>query len=71
MTDFERIINDLDGYMADHGFVRTYEYAAKHFVSDATVRSWVSKLYFESGDHVKVGSNSYIRLDAEKPTIRN
>ncbi len=67
LTDFEKMVDNFDGYMLENGFVSIPVYADIHGLSASTVRNYVCYGAFDPKDVVKVGQKiNYIRLNAER-----
>ena len=63
--DFKAMIEDFEGYMRDHGYIRTSKYAEENFQSPSTVRHWYLRKTLIFPDIVKIGEVYYMRKDVD------
>ena len=61
--DFKEMVKDFEGYVRDHGYIRTAEYAEKNCYSPPTVRHWYLRGILKFPDAVKLGEVYYMRED--------
>lgn len=63
--EFKAILEDFEGYMRDHGYIRTSEYAEENFQSPVTVRNWYQRNILIFPDVIKIGEVYYMRKDVD------
>ena len=63
--EFKAIVEDFEGYMRDHGYIRASEYAEENFQSPVTVRNWYQRGILIFPDVVKIGEVYYMRKDVD------
>lgn len=63
--EFEALLKDFEGYMRDHGYIRTSEYAEENYQSPVTVRNWYQRNILIFPDVVKIGEVYYMRKDVD------
>lgn len=63
--DFKAMIEDFEGYMRDHGYIRTSKYAEENFQCPSTVRHWYLRKTLIFPDVAKIGEVYYMRKDVD------
>ena len=70
-NEFKQIIDDFEGFMRKHGYIRTAEYAYENYHSPGTVRNWYQRGLLEFPDIVKMGEVYYMKKDIDMiPRLR-
>lgn len=63
--EFKAIIKDFEGYMRNHGYIRTSVYAEENFQCPSTVRHWYLRGMLIFPEVVKIGEVYYMKKDVD------